>query len=110
MKYKFLVFIEPYGAPEVVNVTVVSSSSIKLVWNPPPIDTTNGIITEYRINITELDTGTEMTFVSYTTSSTVQGLHPNYIYECSISAVTTAEGPYSSLFVIQMPEDGRSHF
>jgi len=84
----------------------MSSTSIRLTWNPPPRATTNGIITEYRINITEHNTTREYAFLSYATGFSVPGLHPNYIYECSISAVTVAEGPYSTSIVIQTPEDG----
>lgn len=85
----------------------LSSSSIFLSWNPPLLGERNGIIVEYRINITELDTGNVLTLVSYSTFITVQFLHPYYTYASIVSAVTIDEGPYSEIFIIVTPEDGK---
>lgn len=62
---------------------------------------------EYRINITEVDTGNVLSLVSYSTSITVQFLHPFYTYASIVSAVTIDEGPYSELFMVTTPEDGK---
>lgn len=37
------------------------------------------------------------------TSVSVNGLHPNYMYEVQVAAVTTGLGPYSSKSVVQLP-------
>ena len=37
----------------------------------------------------------------------VEDLHPHYVYSLVISAVTIAPGPYSQVYTVQMPEDGK---
>ena len=101
------IFIAPSSPPENLNVTSVSSTSIRLSWTPPPAAVQNGIITEYRINVTEVDTGRLLFYTSFTTSFVVQGLHPYYMYECRVSAYTVAVGPLSDPEVIQTPEDSK---
>ena len=40
--------------------------------------------------------------------STQVPLHPNYKYNCSVSAYTAAgQGPYSDSILFRMPEDGK---
>ena len=43
------------------------------------------------------------------TCITVTGLHPFYVYESIVTAVTIGPGPYSSNFTIQMPQTGKIH-
>ena len=76
-------------------------------WIPPPLPDRNGIITEYSINITELDTATDMILTSSVPSLFVIGLHPYYEYVVAVSAQTVALGPYSEPETIQTPEDGK---
>ncbi len=66
----------------------------------------NGIIREYRLNITELETGREFQELSATTNLTVSSLHPDYTYEWIVTAFTVGEGPYSTTSRIITPEDG----
>ena len=85
----------------------LTSTSIFISWDPPDLDSQNGIITEYRINITELETGNLISLISFNTLITVQFLHPYYTYVCVVSAVTNAEGPSSEELVITTPQDGK---
>jgi hypothetical protein len=103
----FFYVIAPSSPPEELNVTAVSSSSLSLTWSPPSVDTRNGIIREYRINITELDTGRELVLYSTTMSLIATSLHPYYAYICRISAFTVGYGPYSQGVQITTPEDGK---
>ena len=48
-----------------------------------------------------------LTSLGPSTSLVVQGLHPHYMYECSVSANTIATGPYSDTVLIQTPEDSK---
>ena len=98
--------IAPSNPPEQLHVTAISSSSLSLTWSPPPVDTRNGIIREYRINITELDTGRELVLYSITTFLIATSLHPYYVYVCRVSAFTVGYGPYSEGIQITTPEDG----
>lgn len=85
----------------------LTSTSIAISWDPPDLDSQNGIITEYRINITELETGNVISLISFNTLITVQFLHPYYTYVCVVSAVTNEEGPSSEELVITTPQDGK---
>ena len=68
----------------------------------------NGIIREYRLNITEVDTGRAFQRVSPSTNLTVSGLHPDYAYEWKVAAITVGEGPFSNASRAMTPEDGES--
>ena len=99
-------FSVPSSPPEQFNTSADSSSTLQLQWNPPSSLSVNGIIQHYIITVYEVETDT--IFQSTTSTSTqlsVSGLHPYYIYTCSISAVTIGSGPVMNI-TIQMPEDG----
>ena len=97
----------PSSSPENVTVVSLSSTSLFISWSPPPPETQNGIISEYRVNITESETESVMSLVTFNTQISVQFLHPFYTYMCVVSAVTIAEGPASEEVVIRTPEDGK---
>lgn len=99
--------VAPIGRPDEVNVTAVSSGSVSLIWLPPPSLLRNGVIREYRINLTEVDTGRELVFYSSTASITITSLHPFYTYVCYVSAFTVDYGPYSERFLFSTLEDGQ---
>ena len=67
----------------------------------------NGVVREYIINITEVDTGSDMVFYTSTTSLTIPGLHPFYTYLYRVSAFTVEYGPYSGSFQFTTLEDGK---
>ena len=77
------------------------------MWDPPPEMDHRGIIREYRINATELDTGLMVRFVSETNETVIGPLHPYYTYVSMITAFTVEEGPYSSAVVVRTHEDGK---
>ena len=77
-----------------------------LSWVPPTVDERNGIIIVYRINITEVDTGSVRSLVSHNTQIGIHFLHPYYTYICTVSAVTVGEGPFSENFSVRTLEDG----
>lgn len=86
---------------------MISSTFIGISWTPPPPATRNGIITEYRISVVEVDTGTQQDHVTSMTSFVAQSLHPYYTYHFSVGAHTVQTGPYSAIEVIQTPQDGK---
>ena len=91
--------INPVGIAE-------SSRSITFSWDPPPPNEQNGIIREYRVNITEVNTGRILQFISTITSLTVTTLHPFYTYEWIVSAHTVGTGPHTDVSTVSTPEDG----
>jgi len=85
----------PSGTPTNVRVVAISSSSIRLTWEPPRPEDQNGVILAYNITITEAETGRVTYFQKEGTESLliVNFLHPYYTYQCSISAETVGPGP-----------------
>ena len=100
-----LVIAVPTDVPQDV-LTAINSRTLHISWASPPFEHQNGIISEYRVNITERETGMVFRLITAATSVTVPSLHPYYNYKCTIAAVTTGEGPYSMELAITMPEDG----
>ena len=88
-----------------VSGTALNSTHIGLVWDPPPEMDHRGIIREYRLNVTELDTGLTFQIASTVTEATIGPLHPYYTYSSIITAFTVGEGPYSSAVVVRTDED-----
>lgn len=81
------------------------SSTVVLSWEEPGSGH-NGIIREYRVNFTEVETGRVFQEVSPTTSLVVSGLHPDYTYEWMVTAFTVGEGPFSIMSSVTTLEDG----
>ena len=75
------------------------------MWEPP--EDPNGDIREYRVNVTEEETGRVFQFSTNTTSITIGSLHPYYTYNCKVVAVTIGLGPFSTVITLRTAEDGR---
>lgn len=101
-------FLAPGAHPSNLTGSALNSTHISLTWDPPPPLLVNGVIREYRVNVTENATG--RVFVFNTSASerelTVGSLHPHYTYHCTITAITVQQGPYTALYDIQTEEDG----
>ena len=102
----FPITIVPASSPQAVEVTAADSRTLFISWSPPPDEDQNGIIREYRINITEVETGMVMFLTTSDTDTLVSPLHPAYTYKCTVSAYTVAEGPRSEVVSTTLPEDG----
>lgn len=81
-------------------------ATILLSWDQPA-GRHNGIIQEYRLNITEVETGRVFHNVSAITSLVINNLHPDYTYEWTVTAFTVGEGPYSYSYRVTTFEDGK---
>ena len=98
----------PTGYPQSFSVSATSSRSALLTWDPPEAPERNGIVLEYTINVSAVETGEEFQLTSVTTSITVTSLRPYTTYQCVISASTSVGmGPFSTLFTVRTPEDGK---
>ena len=95
-------------APENPSAVVRNSKAIFCTWDPPPQDHQNGVIVEYRINVTEVITGRVFVRLSTVTSLEITSLHPDYEYQWVVTAVTVGVGPYTSVVTIRTPEDGEA--
>ena len=96
----------PSGTPTNVQVFAISSTSIRLRWDPPQLEDQNGIIQAYNITITEVVTGRMMYFREGGMDSLliVNFLHPYYTYQCNISAETIGPGPAANVNVTTRQE------
>ena len=95
-----------------VNLTVeaTTSESITLSWSPPELQSQNGNITGYLINVTEIGTRETFQVSSATTNLVIQSLRPFTTYVCVIAAETSAgTGPFSISLTVQTNEAGTSH-
>ena len=92
-------YIVPTAPPTFVNATSVNPYVISLQWQPPPPVHQNGIIQYYIVHVSETNTGRFWTFYSVDGSLLVSALHPYYVYECDIAAITTGTGPFERVIV-----------
>ena len=98
--------VAPTAAPVSPSGQAVNATTIMLTWSPPPAENQNGVIRNYIINITELETGIVFRRASLSTSILVYSLHPFYRYVVTIAAVTVEQGPATVAFTVQTREDG----
>ena len=89
-----------------MTAVAIDSRTIQISWDLPNEEERNGIIRQYIINITELNSGFQLDLVTNATSILVENLHPHYQYSYQVAAETIAVGPWSEPMLIQMPEDG----
>ena len=82
----------------------VSSRNVSLTWEPPPISSHNGIIQEYRLHVIENNTSSETYYISLSTETTLDNLHPYYVYQISVAAVTVDIGPYITVSIATLEE------
>ena len=111
----------PADAPT-VTLTVQSSNTIILSWEPPVLNQLNGMIMHYDVMITEtqvlyLENGTIISpqtmsanFTYNATESRTQTfdmLHPSYNYTVTMAAVTNiGKSPYSDPVTVTTPMAG----
>ena len=93
--------------PEDLIVEAATSESITLSWSPPDVQSQNGIIIGYLINVTAIGTGEAFQVSSATTNLVIQSLRPFTMYICVIAAETSAgTGPFSISLIVQTNESG----
>lgn len=103
----FLIFVAPYSQPQNLSGASLSSTSISLHWVPPPDHLINGVLRYYHVLIS--DPAQAIEYDSLVDGEVlevfVDNLHPNLLYDCSVTAVTVDDGPSSSLQILTL-EDG----
>ena len=97
--------VVPENPPSNPTGVAIDSQTIRLSWTAPLGDH-NGVIREYRVNVTELDTWRKFELIATTTFIEIVSLHPFYTYEWLVSAFTIDEGPYTTPSVVKTLEDG----
>jgi len=112
----------PSSVPVNIRLTVESSSTMTVSWEPPPLESHNGQLSYYDVLITEtevmnLESGTVVLSEGMNSSriyelsegrtQLVAMLHPSYRYSVEVAAATSAGvGPYSPAMSVVMLEAG----
>ena len=96
----------PDSPPQHPSGIALSPTSIHITWDPPILQDHNGVIREYRINITEALTGLQIQEITNQTQIIIDGLKPYHIYHCYIVAITVASGPFTKTFNVTTLQDG----
>ena len=104
----FSFYSAPASHPSNSTGYALNSTHIYLTWDPPPPEDVNGVIREYRINVTEVETGVlrQFTTPANVRELVVGPLHPYYSYRSTIVAFTIQVGPYSTAITVRTEEDG----
>ena len=91
----------PSAPPQNIDGFAIDHTTIRLMWEPPPLYLRNGLVTQYSINVTERET--HLTFLYTTPNLEIQisDLHPDYVYECRVAAVTITVGPFTEVFAVR---------
>jgi len=99
----------PNTPPQTFQGTAVSSRSISLNWDSPPLEDQNGIIIGYIINVTLVETEENFDLFSNSNNITVGLLRPYSTYRLKIAGQTVVGiGTFSAAITIRTPEDGTS--
>ena len=99
--------LAPSGPPEALSAIALGPRVIQIRWNQPLPEKQNGFIQSYIVNITMSETGQDIQLTTNNTTVTAEGLHPYYNYHISVAAVTIARGPYTKVYSLQTPQDGK---
>lgn len=95
----------PSAPPTFLNHSQLTAFSVHLEWIPPPSEYWNGIIRQYVLIRTELETGANIVTRSLAQAEhTVGSLHPFYNYNFSVCAVTVLQGPCSNAYTVKTLE------
>ena len=96
----------PSGPPQSLRVIAVSSMSIRLTWGAPLAEDQNGVLTSYRITVTEIESGEvlQRTVSASDSFLVVNSLRPHSLYRCTVAAFTIAIGPEANYEVTTLQE------
>ena len=104
----FCCHIVPDQPPQEVNISIVSSRSLRFVWIPPLPENQNGIIISYNISLTTVDTNMTEYYSTSDVNISITDLLPFTTYTFVVAARTVVGiGPFSSPFIITTNQDGK---
>ena len=94
-------FAEPSSSPTIINVTVLSSTSVLVIWKPVPVESRHGIIVQYTVHYKEVNKKNQkegtMIVKAPVLQAIVNGLRQKAEYTFWIVAATSkGNGPVSN--------------
>ena len=99
----------PSAPPQNIIATPVSSTSIMVIWDDPPLTDQNGIIVSYNVTYTNVNLMQANTIGVTNRSVLLSNLEEFEEYSFEVAAVTTEMGPFSDPVSTLTYEDGK-HF
>ena len=109
--YTINICVGPSAPPQDVTTMVISSTSISVYWNTPPLPDQNGDIIGYQLMITNINRSSSLVLVVNVTNMTSYvaiNLQEFEVYSFEIAAMTVIGlGPFSDVVTNQTFEDGK---
>lgn len=102
----FTLYIAPNASPTKPHILSFSSTSVLLMWQPPPAENMNGRLRYYSVWYTEQETSLHSSVSTNSTSLELIDLHPYFTYTIKVRAETISPGPFSAEQSVQLEEDG----
>ncbi len=89
---------------------MTTSSSVSLMWSPPPLVDQNGIIVNYSLILRDLQySANDITSISSTNNHIFTSLNEFNNYSCQVAAATIIGfGPYSEPKMLMTRQAGRN--
>lgn len=97
-------YTAPNTAPDEFVMMIINATSLEVSWNILAVPDRNGVIREYVIHITEVESQKETRYGTLTPPFNITNLHPYYTYHGKVAAVTVATGPFSPTVEVNLPE------
>lgn len=85
----------PSSSPLNFDHELLSFTSCRLFWEPPPSIDQNGVIRNYSLTCTSLESGEVFNYSVTNNTMIFANLEPLGTYECRVAAVTVSIGPYT---------------
>ena len=100
---------EPRLPPRNIVANAINATSVAITWKPPLIEGQNGPIQGYNIGVIGIDTDEDFMISSNSTNVIIKKLHPFFLYNFSVAAITISQGPSSESITVKMPTSGEYH-
>ena len=85
----------------------LNSTAINASWNPPAVAQQNGLITNYVVHFSSLQSGLNYTYDVHSQQLVIGSLRPYSVYSVAVASENSiGVGPYTEIAVVQTLEDG----
>ena len=94
-------YTAPYSPPQNCSAKALSSTTITLTWLQPESNSINGVLRYYHVAVDDPSGyNVHNHLVDHEMlNTTVDGLHPYYLYNCTVTAVTVDKSPPASVLI-----------
>ncbi len=101
----------PSGPPQNAIVFNITARSVVISYSPPLAQERNGVVIQYKVELTNLDLGTRNQIETAGLQLLVQSLRPYTVYEITVTGRTAiGYGPFSEQQTFRTLESGKLKF